>query len=532
MRSLLIHNAQVFDGTGSPAQLVDVAVAGDRIAAVGASVRSAAAEVLDATGLALAPGFIDIHSHTDLTIFAWPSADSKIAQGVTTEVTGNCGIGAFPVAPDSAEVLAEYLRMHGARLPAAGLAWSGFAAYALALERLPLALNLAPLTAHGALRIAAMGSADRPPDPAEHATMQGLLQAALAEGAWGMSTGLIYPPGSFAATAELIALARVLARAGALYTSHIRGEGATLRPALEEAVRVARESGARVQVSHLKALGQAQWGQGRQALAILEQARTAGLDVAADQYPYEATSTTLSALVPAWAHAGGVEALLQRLASNAEAEQLRVDIRRSIAERGGPDRIVVASVQSGANGHLTGQSLAAIAKRWGVAPEAATCRLLREERAAVGAVFFSLSAEDVQAILVCPWVAIGSDGQAMRASAAGGSATHPRSYGTFPRVLGHYVRDEAVLPLDLAIHKMTGFPARRLGLADRGEVRPGWAADLVLFDPARIGDRATFAEPHQYAEGITHVFVNGRAVVRDGRITGDSPGRVLRRALG
>ena len=527
MASTIIRAASVFDGSGAPPICADVAVEGDRIAAIAPRLSESAADVIQADGLALAPGFIDIHSHTDLTVFQYPLAESKICQGVTVEVTGNCGIGAFPVRPERRQMLSEYLHLHGAHLPSGGLTWNTFSEYAEVLDGVGLGLNLVPLTAHAALRMAAFGSDDRPPTASEHAAMRRLLAECLDQGAWGMSTGLIYPPGSFAEAEELIDLARVLAQRGKIYTSHIRGEGATLRPALAEAVRVAREGGARVQVSHLKALGQANWGQGVQALATLEEARAAGLDVAADQYPYEATSTTLSAIVPAWAHAGGVDRLVERLGAPDLADRLRGEMGTLIAARGGPARIVIAGVGSGANRRVSGKSLAQLSGEWTVAPEEAARRLLREERGAVGAVYFSLSDEDVSAIMGCPWVAVGSDGQGVSAVASAESL-HPRSYGTFPRVLGHYVRERRVLTLAQAIRKMTSLPAERLGLRDRGRLRPGFAADLVLFDPATVRDRATFEHPHQYPEGIVHVFVNGRAVVRDGRITGEAPGRVLR----
>jgi N-acyl-D-amino-acid deacylase len=352
---------------------------------------------------------------------------------------------------------------------------------------------------------------------------------ALQQGAWGMSTGLIYPPGSFAKTEEVIALSRILARRGALYTSHIRGEGDTVLESLEEAVRIGRESGARVQISHLKALGQRNWGRGREALARLEAARRSGVDVGADQYPYTATSTSLSAVVPAWAHAGGVVELLGRLADPALAERLRGEIGQLLQARGGPSRVTICRAASERNAHLSGKTLAAIAQTWNLEPESAVIRLLTEERGTVSAVYFVLADEDVDAILAADWVAVGSDGRGMSATHDADTATHPRSYGTFPRVLGRYVRERGLLSLPTAVRKMTSVPAGRLGLVDRGAVRPGYAADLVLFDPATIRDRSDFQHPHQYAVGVEHVFVNGRPVVRDGRLSGETSGRVLRR---
>jgi N-acyl-D-amino-acid deacylase len=529
MYTFVIRGARVLDGAGGPEFPADVAVTGDRIAEVGTGLDTPAERTLDAGGLVLAPGFIDIHSHTDLSIFERPLAESKLLQGVTLEVTGNCGIGAFPVEPRNRTLLADYLTMHEGRLPEDGLAWADFASYADRVERLGLGLNVAPLVAHGALRISAMGADDRKPNTGELRHMEELLDGALRQGAWGMSTGLIYPPGSFAATDEVIALSRILARRGALYASHIRGEGDTVLESLDEAVRIGRESGARVQVSHLKALGRRNWGRGREALARLEAARRAGVDVGADQYPYTATSTSLSALVPAWAHAGGVAELLNRLADPALAERLRGEIGQTLHARGGPARVTICRAGSARNAHLSGKTLESIAQSWSLQPEATVVKLLLEERGTVSAVYFSLTDEDVDAIMAADWVAVGSDGRGMSATHDADAATHPRSYGTFARVLGRYVRERSLLSLPTAVRKMTGVPAARLGLTDRGAVRPGYAADLVLFDPATIQDRADFQDPHKHPIGVEHVLVSGRPVVLHGKLSGETPGRVLRR---
>ncbi|MCX5906634.1 MAG: amidohydrolase family protein, partial [Deltaproteobacteria bacterium] len=315
MDSFLIRGAMVIDGSGQPPFRADVLTAGNRIRAIGPEVKEPAETVIEADGLVLSPGFIDIHSHTDGTIFKHPLSESKLLQGVTTEVIGNCGIGAFPVNPERKKLLMDYVKMLDFHLPPAGLDWTDFAHYADRLEGLGLGLNLMPLVGHGTLRIAAMGSDDRAPSPIELKQMEDLLAEMLRQGAWGMSTGLIYPPGSFAKTEELIALGKVLARFGALYTSHIRGESGTLMQALDEAIRIGSEGGVRVEISHLKAMGKDFWGQGKEVLAKLEKARQEGVDIMADQYPYEATSTSLTAMVPQWAHAGGVAELLKRLAA-------------------------------------------------------------------------------------------------------------------------------------------------------------------------------------------------------------------------
>ncbi len=519
------------DGSGQPPFRADVAVEGERIAAIAPRIGGTPEHQIQADGLVAAPGFIDIHTHTDATIFKHPLVESKAMQGVTVEVIGNCGIGTFPVRPERKKTLADYLKMHDFDLLEGGLDWNDLAQYAQRLEHLGMGINLAPLVSHGALRIAAMGAEDRDPSPAELTQMERLLAEALQQGAWGMSTGLIYPPGSFAKTEELITLAKVLARYNALYTSHIRGESGTLMQALDEAIRIGRESGARVEVSHLKAMGRDNWGRGREVLRKLELARQAGVDIAADQYPYEASSTSLSALVPQWAHAGGVPELLQRLSSPQLRPRLREGIIREMTVRGGPERIMVTNIFSDRNPGLSGKTLSQIAESWRCPAEEAVIRLLLEEEAAVGAIFFSMSEEDVAAILVSDQVSVGSDGRGQNAAEDSGEATHPRSYGTFARILGHYVREKNLLSLATAVRKMTGLSARRLGFTDRGLLQPGFAADLVLFDPAAIADRADFIHSHEYARGILHMWVNGRPLIQDGKFTGERPGRVLRKKI-
>jgi N-acyl-D-amino-acid deacylase len=531
MYDYLFRRATLVDGSGGQPVRVDVAVAGERIAEVGPELPGKAESIIDAVDLVLSPGFIDIHSHTDATIFKNPSADSKLLQGVTLEVTGNCGLGCFPLTESRRYLLQDFLKMHEFGLPEEGLDWKDMQTFADKLDGLGLGLNLAPLVAHGALRIAAMGSDDRPPEPTEMAEMKALLKEMLSQGAWGFSTGLIYPPGSFAVTEELIELSRVLAPYDALYASHIRGEGATLMKAIEEAIRIGRQAGVKVEVSHLKALGQANWGRGREALDKLEQARREGVDIAADQYPYEASQTALSVLVPAWAHIGGVAEMRKRLFDAQLAQRLKSDIKTAIVERSGPARIMISGADSGRNSAFSGKTLLDIAELWKLAPEDAVIRLLQED-ASVSAVYFSLSDDDVTAILQSDQVAIGSDGRALTASSNSAVTTHPRSYGTFPHVLGHFVREKGLLSLATAIYKMTALPASRLGLADRGLVRPGYAADLVLFDPSVIAARATFESPHQYPKGISLVMVNGKVAARNGTPTAERAGRVLRKNSG
>lgn len=526
----LLKDGLVVDGSGRPGFRADVLAKGGRIVEVGAALSAGGAKVIDADGLVVAPGFIDSHSHSDRTVFRDPLGHSKVMQGVTTEVTGNCGLGLFP-AGDAARrrELEDYLATMEGELPPRGVEWADFAGFAAAVERLEPRRNLACLVAHGALRIAAMGTADRPPTAAELDDMRAMLAKSLHQGAWGMSTGLIYPPGSFAATAELTELARVLAAAGAVYTSHVRGESGALPAAIEEAVAIAAASGSRALVSHLKAIGRPNWGQGLAALRRLAAARAAGVDVWADQYPYEATSTVLTALLPGWVQDGGPEAMLARLADTRLYERISQAVREEMAVRGGPERVRIASVKSAANARCVGRTVAELAADRGLAPEDAVLALLRAEGGAVEAIYFSLSPQDLEGIIVSDMVAVGSDGSGLDPAKDGAMMVHPRNYGTFPRVLGRYVRQRGLLTLEAAVRKMTGLPATIFGIADRGLLQPGMAADIVAFDAGRIIDRADFSAPHQYPDGVEHVFVNGTAAVAGGRLTGDGRGAVLRK---
>ncbi|HEY3308188.1 MAG TPA: D-aminoacylase [Desulfuromonadaceae bacterium] len=529
MCSYIFKGATVVDGSGAPPYSADVAIKGDRIVELALCVGSGSGTVINASGLVLAPGFIDIHSHSDMTLFKYPLCESKIFQGVTTEVTGNCGLSLFPMQAGREQDLIDFLGLHDFSLPEEGLVWNDLAQHAAYIEHHGAGINLAPLVGHCVLRIAAMGMDDRRPTAAEMERMQELLELALKQGAWGMSTGLIYPPGSYAATEELVGLAKTLASFDALYTSHIRSETERLFEAIEEAIAIGRESGARIQISHLKAMGKGNRGRAAEALNRLAQARLSGVDVAADQYPYEASATTLTAVVPQWAHEGGAAAMLQRLRDPALQERIKDDIGREMAAREGAAGIMISNCGSAKNHHLSGKTIAAISVAWECPVEEVVIRLIDQEQGAVGAIFFSMAVEDVATILADPQVAVGSDGHGLNAAQAAGETTHPRSYGSFARVLGRSVREDNLLSLPIAVHKMTGLPAARLGFSDRGLIRPGFAADLVLFDPATIHDCSEYADPHHYAGGVIHVFINGQPVLRDGEHTGIKSGKVLKR---
>ena len=531
MHDLLIRGASIVDGTGAPAVGGDVAIQDGVVREVGRLGRPAAWRVIEADGAVLAPGFIDLHTHSDFTVPRFPRAPSMTRQGVTTQVIGNCGFSPFPVAPSTAELVRAACGFLDAGLD---WDWATLDGYAARLAALPLACNLAPLVGHGSVRIAVMGFDDRAPTDHELAEMRALVSAAMRHGAFGLSSGLIYAPGSFAATDELADLAGVAAALGGFYASHIRDEAAGLLGAMGEAIEIGRRASAPVQLSHHKAMGKANWGGVRESLALLERAR-ADHDVLADQYPYTAGSTTLLALVPAWAIAGGAPALRERLGDEGARGRIRADLERR--ERGelregerefDPASVVVADVPAGPLERYRGRSLAESAAADRTSAAELALRLLDGAPSGVEIVWHGMDEADVRTVLAHPLVAVASDGWTL--DPASGGVPHPRSYGTFARVLGHYAVRERVLSVEEAVRKMTSLPARRLGMVERGSIAPGMVADLVVFDPDRIIDRATYQRPHQFCDGVAHVAVNGVLVIDGGDDTGAPAGKVLRNA--
>ena len=525
MLDIKLEGGRAIDGTGRPALRADVGIKGEAIAAIGDLSLEPAGLTIHATGLTVTPGFIDVHSHSDWRLWSNRRAESKIRQGVTTEVVGNCG---FSPAPVSDEFRGE-MRGFALYLPAGmDFSWRSMRDYLRRYGEGGTSLNVVQLVGHGTVRLAAMGFARRRPTASELAVMERLVDAAMEDGAWGLSTGLIYAPGSYAETDEIVALARRAAGRG-FYASHIRGEGATLLVAVTEAIRVGREAGLPVEVSHVKAAGRPSWGKVKEALALIDGARQEGLDVTADAYPYAASSTSLRTLLPDWVLEGGIDAMLERLASPAIRERIRAEVQDSgegLARGLGWEDVMIACAPSRPDAE--GRRLSEIASAGKEHPLEAAMDLIVAESGKGHIVLFQLHEDDLRRALVHPQVMIGSDGSSLAVSgelAAG--KPHPRSYGTFPRVLARYVREEGLIPLETAIHKMTGLPAARLGLRDRGVLRLGAKADLVAFDAEHVADRATFDDPHRYPVGIEHVLVNGRLVVRDGEHTGTLPGRVL-----
>ena len=527
MYDLLVRNGAIYDGTGAPPYTADLGLSSGRIAAIG-QLQEDAIRVIDATGMAVSPGFIDLHTHSDTSFLLDPDAQSKVRQGCTLELTGNCGFSYCAPLMGMAQQQAREM-WEGYGLDSSLIDWITFEEYLDRLERAGSTVNQATQIGHGTLRTAVMGFDDRAPTRAEMDAMKTLVAQALDAGAMGLSTGLYYAPGSYARTDEVAELAREAASRGKLYSSHIRDESdysVSLFNAVEEAIAIGRQSTTRVQISHLKCLGAPVWGRASDLLERIDRARREGLDVAADQYPYTATSTSLSgAIFPRWSQVGGRDALLGSLADLEFRCRLYQGIQENLDRRGNAERIVIARHR--ANPNLEGLSLAAIAERLGCDPVEAAIRVYQEGEAQV--VTHSLEEADVETIASSSWVAVGSDGSSLKTEGLLSTGRpHPRSYGTFPRFLGHYVRERKVVSLPEAIRKMTLLPATRLGLTQRGRVAPGLWADLVVFDPDTVTDSATFEEPHQYPLGIRDVLVNGVAVVLAGDYTGERPGKVLR----
>jgi N-acyl-D-amino-acid deacylase len=526
---ILIRNGLTFDGTGSAGVVGNLAIADGRIAAIGAEPSADAARVIDATGLAVAPGFIDIKTHSDFTLPINPKAESKVRQGVTTEIIGHCGFSVAPVLPGKAELLRDYLSPSAPWLP---FRETTFPDYLASFP--PTSVNAGMLVGHNTLRLMVMGMAARPPSAAELDGMIALLEQALCAGALGLSSGLFTAPGAYAEPAEMIALCNVVKRYNAGYFTHLRDESNKVLEAVEEAIAVARECRVHVEIVHFKCSGVDNWGKAAQVLAMIAQARADGLDIDCDAYPYTAGSNPLKNLLPQWVQAGSVEKMIERLALAETRARIRADIARDGLNNWG--RLPSWDcVQVSVSPHLpqfAGRTIAQLAGERGQDPIDTVCDYLAEDRGATRVLVTSISEDDVREVVRSPQALVGSDGNCVATyGTVSQGMPHPRFYGTFPRVIGHYAGELGLLPLETAIHKMTGATARALRLADRGLLKPGYRADVAIFDPADFKDRATYADPHQYPSGTrTTVIVNGTVVVEDATHTGALPGRVLRRA--
>ncbi|HXX58399.1 MAG TPA: D-aminoacylase [Thermodesulfovibrionales bacterium] len=521
---ILIRKGKVYDGTGGDPVDADVAVVGDRIAEVlpAGRLKDRAKTVIEAEGLSVAPGFIDTHAHSEFTLLADNRAEGKVLQGITTEINGNCGLSSAPLLGDAAKYRETDLRELGIKER-----WATFGEYFRLLEERGLVINFATLAGHGNIRASVVGYDERSPEGEEEARMCGLLRNAVREGAIGLSTGLIYPPGVYAETEELIGLSRCIS--ALLYTSHMRSEGDALIESIEETLRIGRAAGIAVHISHIKTGGRENWQKIDRAVTLLDEARSGGMSVTADRYPYTASSTDLDAVLPSWTYAGGAEAEMRRL----EDEALKTRIRDEVLSEHPTDdywkSITLSSLNRESNKWMEGRTLSDIAERVGRRPVEFLFDILLEERLRVGAIFHSMNEDNLRRFLSLPYVMIGSDSSARSSDGpTHRGKPHPRGFGTFPRFIGRYVRDEKQMSVSEAIHKATMLPAETFGLTERGQIRKGFIADLVVFDEERIIDRATFEEPFLKPEGISYVFVNGSPAVREGSQTGVMSGKILR----
>jgi N-acyl-D-amino-acid deacylase len=529
--SLLIRNGTVIDGSGSVRAKADVAIAGDTIVAVAPRLPEDAERIIDATALVVAPGFIDIHSHSDFFYEQCPSAESKIRQGVTTEVVGMCSFSPAPCTLESRHQMEAAAHSLGATLK---VRWSTFDEYLKALDQAHTCVNIVHFVGHGPIRYAAMGAEKREPTTAELENMKSLLAEAMGAGAFGLSSGLVYAPSAFAKTDELIALCGSMSHRGGQYFTHMRGEADTLLESIGEAVEISEQAGVALQIAHLKASGRENWPLFDRALELIAAARQRGLRASADVYPYAASSTFMTALLPEWTHDGGMAKFLQRISDPVIRKRIIAENSQpgdrwgSTHESIGWDEIMIATCPST---EAEGLSLGELAARRRKPAAIAMLDLLVEHEGAVSMVMFTQAEHNVQKALKQPYVMIGSDSLGL--SGGPGPHTgrpHPRMYGTFPRVLGKYARDTRLFSHEEAIAKMTGMPAAKLDLKSRGLVREGYFADLALFDPETVCDNATFEDPHCYPSGIPYVIINGNVVVDAGKFNSCSAGRILRRA--
>lgn len=528
---IIIMNGRIVDGSGNPWFYGDVAIRDDRIVKVGRIGPSRAPRRINAQGMIVAPGFIDMLGQSEETLLIDPRAQSKIFQGITTEVTGEGG----SIAPlndyliEESRARIEHFRMR--------VDWRSLDDYFSRLERTPAAINLATYVGATQVRQVVLKDEDRAPTPAELESMRKLVARAMEDGAVGLSSSLVYAPAFYASTEELIELAKVAARYGGIYATHMRSESNSIMKAIDEAIRIGREAKIPVEIFHLKLAGKQNWGKMHEVIRKIESARAAGIDITADQYPYVAGATSLGASIPPWAHEGGTAKFVERLKDAKTRERLKQEMRAATGDwenfyygAGGGQGIMIASVLSDGLKKYQGKRVSEAARLMNKPDEIdALFDLVIADNNNIGAVYFLMNEEDVKLAMKQPWVSIGVDYGAVATTGPLAEArAHPRAYGTFPRILGRYVRDEPVLTMEEAIRKMTSLAANRTGLSERGLIKTGFFADVVIFDPRQINDVATFEDPNRLSVGVRHVIVNGKLVLDNGRQTTALPGRPLR----
>jgi N-acyl-D-amino-acid deacylase len=526
---VVIRGGTVFDGSGSAGRRADVGIRGDRIAAIGDLSGASAKATTDAAGLAVAPGFINMLSWSTDSLIADGRSQGEIRQGITTQIFGE-GSSMGPLTDEMKRRAVE--QMGDIKYD---ITWTTLAEYLSGLERRGISQNVASFVGATTIREHVIGLADRKPTAAELVEMRALVRSAMEQGALGVGSALIYAPAFYASTDELIELCKEAAQFRGKYISHMRSEGDQLLEALDELIRISREARIPAEIYHLKAAGRANWPKMEEAIARIEKARAEGLKITADMYTYEAGATGLDASMPPWVLDGGYDAAYHRLADAATRTRIAHEIRTPSAAwenlylaAGSADRVLLVEFKSDALKPLTGKTLAAAARLRGEDPVETIMNLVLEDRSRVGTVYFMMSEENIRKEIALPWVSFGSDASSMAPEPPfTKSSAHPRAYGNFARLLGKYVRDEQVIPLQEAVRRLSGLPATNLELEGRGFLREGLFADVVVFDPATIADRATFDNPHQYAVGMRHVFVNGTQVLKDGDHTGAKPGRAV-----
>ncbi|MCR4439660.1 MAG: D-aminoacylase [bacterium] len=524
---LLIKGGTLYDGRGGRPVVADLGIRGERIVAIGNLAGSSARTVVEAANLAVTPGFIDVHSHTDVGLLVNPKAESKIRQGVTTEISGNCGASPFPLRGPVADTTREEIRQEFEIDPD----WEDADGFLARLERQKIAVNYLTLVGHSSVRAAVMGLDNRPPTSQEMEAMRNEVRKALEQGAIGVSTGLEYTPGCFASTEEIANLCVVVKEYGGIYATHMRNEDVQVEEALEEAIQIASRADVPLELSHLKACQQRNWHKTPRLLERLAEVHEHGLRVHCDRYPYTAYGTTLKLMFPMWARAGSDEEFVARLKDEVQWRKMRSHLEERVAALGSWDRVLITRVAGTQHQAAQGKTVAQLAEEPHTDPCAVVRQLLIDAEGKVAMCGFAMSEENTERVLSFPLTMVGSDGEAVAPYGVRGRGNpHPRFYGTFPRYFGYYVRERKILPLAEAIRRVTSLPAQVFGLPERGVLAKGAFADIVVFDPQTILDRATFTDPHQYPVGIHHVVVNGRLVIREGEHTGCLPGRVLRRA--
>lgn len=520
MNDLVIKNVLIVDGTGKAGYQGDVAVTGQKISDVGTNLSGQ--RIIDGANLVVAPGFVDIHSHSDYTVLIDNRAENKILQGVTTEVTGNCGYSAAPM--DG--VLLEERRDIYKNLFGLEIDWRTLAKYRLRAGS--IAVNIAPLVGHNTIRASVMGVTDRKPTSDEMEKMTAMLDRAFDEGAYGLSSGLIYPPSCYSDTEELVALAKVAAESDRIFTCHIRSEGDRLVEAIQEMIDLTQSSGVSMQISHLKTSCKRNWSKLDEVFHLIEAAQEQGLPITCDRYPYLASNTGLKSVLPNWVFEGGCEAEITRLRDPDTRRIIKAEIKGNLPSPTYWDEVIISQVTTEDNRHLEGKSVAEGAQSTNKGPYTFLFDLLLAEKMQVEAILFTMCEENLRRILTKPYVMVGSDsgGRAYDGALSRGKP-HPRAFGTFPMVLGRYVREEKLLTLEEAIRKMSTFPCQKLGITDRGVIRSGACADLTVFDPDKITDNSKYGDPFHKPEGIKYVIVNGEIAVEEGEQTTVLAGRVL-----